>query len=405
MKNLLNMNKIKFISLLLPLFVCIACGNNNSGNPSEGKKFNPKERTSSLNDEERRVAIANKKSSLQVDIPSLMSSRGVKLTVLPPTSEGDITESISEQIGVKMLNIIAVNGIGGVNNNPDFALGASIHETGRETTGTAPQKSIVKYDVNFKVLNMLDGAVYSSASESITGVGSNFVEATRNAVNEIKSTDALQKMLATAEERIIKWYEDNLPTVKNQVSAAVNSKDYALAMAYLNSVPSQASTAYAYASEEYPKILESYQKNIAATEFAALKGAIAQGSQDSELNPEVYTHLAMLPPDSPQYKEAENLVENYQKSVLERQAKEKDEKYSQSEAERIHNQQMEFAKLEADRQIAIAQAKASEQAIKQSMRESDDNRRGFWGNLGARIISSMDYVGGKVKQHAGEVEE
>lgn len=396
---------MKFLKILLTSLVsiclCWGCGSNGGS----GKKFNPSAKESTMSDEERREAIAQKKASLQVSIPSLMNFTGVKLTVLPPAPQGEITEAISEQIGSKMLEIIAVNGIGGVNNVPDFALAATMNETGREVTSTAPQKSIVKYDVNFKVMNLLDGAVYSSSSESITGVGSNFSEATRNAVNEIKSTDALQKMLSTGKERIINWYEENLPTVKNQVAAAMNSHDYALAMAYLNSVPSEAANAYAYASEEYPKVLESYQKNIAATEFAALKGAIAKGSQDSELNPEVYTHLAMLPPDSPQYKEASELIEKYETSVLERQAKAKEEEYSQSEAIRIHTEQLEMAKLDAERQIAIAQAKASEQAIKQSMRESDDNRRGFWGNLGARIISSMDYIGGKVTKYAGDVEE
>ncbi|MCH5238105.1 MAG: hypothetical protein J1E95_09965 [Muribaculaceae bacterium] len=372
---------------------------------SAGKKFAPQEKISSLSDSERQVAIAERKASLRVDIPSMMDFNGVKLTVLPPKPEGNITEAISEQIGAKLLTIIAANGIGGVNNVPDFALGATMHETGKEMTATAPQKTIIKYTINYKVLNMLDGAVYSSTDESVTGVGATDIEATRNAVNEIKSTDNIQQMLATAKERIINWYEENLLTLKNQVSGAVNSKDYALALAYLNSVPSQAASAYAYASEEYPKVLVEYQKNIAHTELAALKGAIAKGEKASELNPEVYTHLAMLPPDSPQFKEASELVDKYQTSVLERQAKEKDQEFNVAEAKRIHEEQMQMAQLEADRQIAIAQAKASEQAMKQSMREADDSRRGFWGNLGARIISSMDYVGGKVKQHAGDLEE
>lgn len=380
------------------------CAGKDSASDSKGKKFEPKERMSSMTDEQRQAAIAAKKESLQVDIPSLMHSNGVKLTVLPPEPTGDITPAISAQIGAKMLQIIAVNGIGGVNNVPDFALGATLSETGREVTATAPQKYIVKYDVNFKVLNMADGTVYSSASESITGVGSSFVEATRNAVNEVKSTSALQSMLSTAESRIIEWYDNNLRTVKNQVAAAVSANNYALAMAYLNSVPSQAAEAYAYASNEYPKVLDDYKKTIAASELAALKGEIAKGAQSAEINPDVYTHLALLPADSPQYQEAEKLVENYQTSVLSRQANEKEKASSASESERIHKEQMEMAKLQADKEIALVQAKASQQALTRSIKEMKDDVRGFWGNLGARIISSMDYAGGKVSKGLGDEE-
>lgn len=373
-------------------------GGNNSAGESQGKKFAPKERTSSLSDDERRAAIAERRSALKVDLNSMMNSNGVKLTVLPPTPHGDITEGISEKIGVKMLGIIAANGIGGVNNNPDFALAATMTETGRQTTGSAPQKCIVKYDINYRVINMLNGTVYASSAETVTGVGNTFEEAIFNAVNEIRSTDALQSMLATGSERIIAWFDDNLQSFKNQVSGAVNDNNYALALAYLSSVPSQAPAAYAYASEEYPKVLDRFKKHNAATNFAALKGAIVAGEQSNELLPEVYTALTMIPEGSPEYAQAQKLVDAYQTNVLKRQAEAQDREFKEAEAKRIHEEKMELAKLDADRQIAIAEAKASEQAMRLHMREQDDSKRGFWGNLGARIISGMDFVGDKISE-------
>ena len=377
----------------------ISCGGNGNSQQSEisgGVKFSPKEKESKLTDEERKAAIAERKASLQVNIESMMNSTGVKMTVLPPSPSGDITEAISEQIGAKMLSIIAANGIGGVNNVPDFALAATMSETGKQTTGTAPQKFIVKYELNYKVMNILDGSVYASAPESITGVGNSFEEATRNAVNEIKSTPALQSMLQTGSERIISWFNDNLPAFKNQVSAAVNENNYALALAYLNSVPSQATTAFDYASKEQPKVLETYKKYNAATNFSALKGAISSGEQATELNQEVYTYLAMIPEGTPEYSQAQKLVDTYQTNILKRQAAAQDRQYKKEEAERIQKEKMDLAKLDADRQIAIAEARASEQAMRLHMREKDDSKRGFWGNLGARIISGMDYIGDKV---------
>ena len=392
----------KIFALVLFCVAMISCGNNGNSQQSEnsgGVKFAPKERETKLTDEERKAAIAERKEALHVNLESMMNSNGVKLTVLPPTPNGEITEAISEQIGAKMLSIIAANGIGGVNNVPDFALAATISETGRQTTGTAPQKCIVKYEINYQVMNVLDGTVYASAPESITGVGNTFQEATHNAVNEIKSTSALQSMLTTGSERIISWYNDNLPSLQNQVSAAVNEKNYALAMAYLRSVPSQASQAYDYASKEYPKVLEAYKNKEAATNLAALKGAIASGEQSTELNQNVYNYLAMIPVGTSEYSQAQKLVDSYQTNIMKRQAEAQDKQYKKEESERIQKEKMELAKLDADRQIALAEAKASEQAMKMHMREKDDSKRGFWGNLGARIISGIDYVGEKFPEN------
>lgn len=396
----MNIKTIFAVTLVgITIASCGGNGNSQHADNSGGVKFVPKDKESKMTDEERKAAIAERKASLQVNLESMMNSNGVKLTVLPPSPHGEITEAVSEQIGAKMLSIIAANGIGGVNNVPDFALAATMSETGRQTTGSAPQKFIVKYELNYQVMNMLDGTVYASAPESITGVGNSFEEATRNAVNEIKSTPALQSMLATGSERVISWFNDNLPMFKNQVSRAINENNYALALAYLNSVPSQAAYAYDYASKEQPKVLEAYKKYNAATNFSALKGAIASGEQSMELKQEVYTYLSMIPVDTPEYSQAQKLVDSYQTNVLIRQAEAQDRQYKTEEAKRIHEEKMELAKQDAERQIALAEAKASEQSMRLHMREKDDSKRGFWGNLGTRIISGLDYIGDKVSEN------
>lgn len=386
-RNILNIFAATILGLAL-----FSCG----GNSENGTKFAPKEKKSTMSEADRKAAIDERKKALTVDVASMMNSTGVKLTVLPPAPQGEITEEVSALIGTRMMNIIAANGIGGVNNVPDFALAATISETGRQTTSTAPQKYIVKYDVNFQVLNVNDGNVYGSATESVSGVGNSFAEATRNAVDQIKSTPQLQQLLSSSSEKIISWYNDNLPTLKNQVAAAMSENNYALALSYLSGVPSQATAAYSYASQEQPKVLDKYKKHNAATNMAALKGAIAAGQQSADLNQDVYNYLARIPSGTPEYAQAQKLVEIYQSEVLKRQAEKEARQYKEDEAKRIQAEKMELAKLDADRQIALAEAKASEQAMRLHMREKDDSKRGFWGNLGARIISGLDYVGDKV---------
>lgn len=380
-------------TVLLLGLTMVSCGNS-----GKGTKFNPQEKESSMSADERKAAIEAKKQSLNVDVSSMMNANGVKLSVLPPAPSGDITEAISEKIGVKMLGLIAANGIGGVNNVPGFALGASVSETGRQTTGSAPQKYILKYDVTYQVINVADGNVYGSATESVTGVGNSFAQAASAAVDEIKSTDALQSMLASSSDKIVSWYGDNLPALKNQVATAMASNDYALALAYLSSVPSQAQEAYAYAQKELPAVANKYKAQNTSKEFAALKNAIAAGEQADELNSDVYSHLAMLPSDSPEYAQGVKLVEAYEKSVLAKQAAAEQRKIAAEEAQRIHEQQLQLAQIEADKKMAIAQAKATEQSMMAPNKDFKMVERGFWGKLGARIINGIDAVTEKMSE-------
>lgn len=380
------------IILTIALAACLSissCGGKGEG---QGKKFAPKERESSMTESERKAAIAAKKESLNVDVNSLMNSNGVKLSVLPPTPAGDITEAVSEKIGVKMLGIIASNGIGGVNNVPGFALAATVSENSRQLTGTAPQKSMVKYTVTYQVINVADGNVYGTATESATGVGDTFAEAAANAFDELGSDNGASEMLAAASEKIIGWYNANLPTLKAQVDEAIGAEDYALALAYLNSVPSQAEKAYSYATSNIPEVTRKFKIRRANDELSALKKGIAEGKQSGTIVSDVYTHLALLPADSPEYTQAKKLVEEYEKQVFAQQAADKNQKATEEEARLAHERQLELAKIEADKVVAVAQAKASEQAMRQHMRDKDDKNRGFWGKLGARIIEKIDRI-------------
>lgn len=379
-------------------------GNSNENNQPQytGTSFAPKERTSSLSDEDRQAAIAAKKASLTIDVATALNSRGVKLSVLPPMPQGeDITEAIAERIAVKLLQITTANGIGGLGNVPGFALTASVDQTGRAATGTAPQKMVVKYEVTYQVINVASGDVYSTATQEIMGVGNTFEEANRNSVDEIKNTPAMQQMLQTGCERIIAWYNDNVQTFKNQVEAAKGQKDFALALALVEAVPQQATAAFEYATKVQPELLISLQKKHAADELSAMRTAIANAG--SEYSAEVAAHMQMIPAESPEFKQAEALYTAYQQKVdnaiAELRAKAAaDEAYArkaaEAEAARAHEKdlvQMETNKIKAKYEAESSSA-AHELAIRK--RVADENK-GFWSRIGTRIIDAIDGAGSK----------
>lgn len=389
------------------IFLC-ACNNGQQNQESQttqksgsGKKFRPEERVSSLSDEERDSLLTEKKMAATISMDSLLYGHGVRFSVLEPVVQGDITQSVSERIGCKLLEIASQNGISGTGTNPSFVFGTEISQTGRAATGTAPQKMTVKYDLTYKVMNAVSGDVYATAIQSITGVGNSFEEASQNAVKEIKNTPALQKMLKTANDRIIQWYNDNVQVVKNQVEKAEADGDFALALATLSSVPEQAKAAHDWASQKQPNTLEKMLHKKAADMLGEMRAALA--SSGDEFNPEVGAYFQLIPSDSPEYQSAKQIYAEYEKrcadrkAVLEAKAERDEEAARELEKLRLGQEhEKELAEIEADKIKTKYEAKANAAAMEREMRRESDNKKGFWGSLGSRIIGGIDWVANKI---------
>ena len=102
--------------------------------------------------------------------------------------------------------------------------------------------------------------------------------------------------------------------------------------------------------------------------------------------------MKLLPSDSPQAKEAAKLLSDYESAVTAKATKDQADAAAKAELDAQRAHETELATIEAERLKAKYQAKATEQALRQHMRDKDDKDRGFWGNLGARIIGVIDKV-------------
>lgn len=363
------------------LFTLVSC---NNGNSNGGTKFQPKERESKFaSDAEREAAIAQKRNDMYLNAETLLLAHDVKMSVIPPAPQGDeITQDIAEQIAFKMLEITCANGIGGLNNSPIFAFTAKMQQTGREATGTAPQKMIVQYSITYTVMNMLTGDVYATASQDVIGVGSSFEEANSNVAQSIVNATQVQQMLATASDKIIAWFNDNLQTFKNQVEKAEVQQDYALALAYVETVPEKAQDAFAYATEKQQTLLPKFMHKIATQELAAMQAAIT--AANGVYTPEVAAHLSLIPVDAPEHKQAKALYEKFEKQI--------DARAKSDEEKRIAAEQREHEHKLAQMNAEIKKAKYEADAVKKQNREMDYYRDGFWGSLGKRIMGGIDYA-------------
>lgn len=375
------------IGIALMAVAIMSCG----GQQKQGTKFQPKERESSMSDSERKAAIAQKKAELGgLNLDTLLYSHGVKFSIVQPKVQGeDITQDIADRIVMKMLQIACQNGISGMGTNPSFVLGTEIAQTGRAATATTPQKMTVKYDLTFKVMNTVTGDVYATAAQEVMGVGNSFVEANQNFTSEIKNTPAIQKMLQTASERIIDWYNKNVQTVKNQIETAAGKGDYDLALAIASSIPEQATTAFQYASSKMDELTKGLMHKKAADMLGEMTAAIS--SAEDDFNPAIGAYFKLIPTDAPEHAKAQELYTAYtqkckeRRDVLETKA-EKDEEAAREfeKFKMMQEHETELAQIEADKMKAKYQAQAAAKAAEAK------SSKGFWGKMGERIIGVTD---------------
>lgn len=367
-----------------------SCGNKNSS-----KKFDPVERSATLSHEEREAVLEAKRAELSegLNIDTLLYSHGVKFSVMRPKTQGeDITDDIAERISMKLLQIACKNGISGVGENPGFVFGTEIAQTGRAATGTAPQKMTVKYNLTFKVMNTVTGDVYGTATQEVMGVGSSFAEANQNFVSEIKNTAAIQKMLQTASQRIIEWYNQNTQKVKSQIDKAAGRGDYELALAIASSVPEQAKAAFQYASSRIDGLTKGMMHKKAADMLGEMAAAVAAEGED--FNPAVGAYLKLIPTDAPEHVKAQELYNKYaQHCKARRDALEARAERGQQAARELEKFKMmqdhetELSEIEADK--IKMKYKANAAAAKAN---NSGSNRGLFGSLGYAIGGTFERI-------------
>lgn len=355
--------KYTYLYIIATAIALSACGGSDK---NAGVKFAAKERTSSLSDDERDDAIAQKHNELaqEINMDSILSNHGVAFSVLPPAVSENMPQAASDKLGTKMIQIASKNGIGGLCKNPVLAMVSRVDCVQRELTGTAPQKAIVKYEVTMYCGNFITNDIYASSAQTITGVGSTFEDAASKAMNELKNTVDMQKMLQTASERAIKWYSATA-NVQKVVDEAVGNRNYALAMALLSSVPEQASATYSYAAKRNKEVSDMFFEEKAAELLGELEGAIAAAGED--YNPELGAYLKVIPVRSGSYARAKQLYDNYLSHVADVKKDEREKAHQlameELQVEKIkapYEAQATIAQITADASVGIAQAKALE---------------------------------------------
>ena len=361
------MKKIAIIISAAALMLS-ACGGSGEQAQTEkkGTAFAPKEKESTLSDSERAAAIAAKKESLAgLNVDSMLMMDGVNFSVLPPEVNDNLPLSAVETLSTRIMGIAGQNGVGGLCTNPVLGLISKVDCAERGMTSTAPQKAIAKYEVTFYCGNFITNDIYASATTTVSGVGADFDQAARSAFRELKNTPELKAMFRTASENALKRYNVQ-GNIENVVNKAVADQNYALAMAFLSSVPAQATATFEYAAKRNAEVCDMFFQSKADELLSQMKAAIA--ASEGEYNPEAGAYYSLIPHNSKAYAEAEKAFAEYCKATEANRKDAIDRARAVEDRDAVNAQLLAIERLQVEKTKAPVEAQATIEQIKADAR-------------------------------------
>lgn len=311
------MKSTKLFVLSALSLALIACGGNNN---QQKVAYNPGASTASqMSDAEREAKIAAKRNEYkaQNDVMSNIAdfASSIKLTVMVPADD-DISVTMQRQIENKLIQMVTLNGIGGLGGDPRYVLAPLTELQKKEVTSTAPVRHLVKYNITFYVADIVTGIVFSSENTEVTGVGDSDDLAVIAAFNELDPKDAkFQKMLNDAKEKIITYYQEHGGDFIKQAQMLSAQQEYGQAMSVLGSIPVEAEEFYPTAVEMMAEITPKYMAKECGLALSQMKAALGRPTDENGYNLEAMQYYALIPNDSECKTEADALANQYKFDV------------------------------------------------------------------------------------------
>lgn len=337
-----------FLAFVLPCLILCACNK-----PQQGKVYQPRQKQSTMTDEQRQAAIEQKKAEMNGLLDSASYQNAVKLTIWVPKITEIFPKEAAETLGARMLQITSQNGIAGYGGNPSFVLAAEVTPFEQGVTATAPAKTYIRYKVNFFVANVTSGEIFGASQQDVMGVGDSETMAMLNAMQSVASDDGLQNMLKQSSQKIVNWYESHKSTVIGQINNYVRIGNYAKAYAMLISIPEEAKTCFEYAQKHLDEVHNLYLNQLSNEYYQRMLSAMAEN--EGSYNPTVGAYMVSIPLNAPIYAKAEKAFNEYIQRIQ-----------SIADAQRAHEMYLEEEQLAIEKIRAESELKAQETLIAQS---------------------------------------
>ena len=173
----------------------------------------------------------------------------------------------------------------------------------------------------------------------------------------------MQRFVKEGQEKILAYYKANGDKFLQEADMLASQRKYEQAMAILASFPVEADPYYTEAVKKSVTVFNEFLKSNAETTLSMMKAAL--GRQTDGFNAEAMNYYAMIPAGVPARKEADQLYNNYMKSLdaqqkvkWDREQKEWEDEHAMKIKER--EAALSMQQKEADTKNAIATYNAQE---------------------------------------------
>ena len=254
---------------------------------------------------------------LIIDGDTVSFSSNFKLTVYVAENK-DLGSDGGQLIETRLVTAISKLGISGTGANPRFFIGPVVNLISKNITATSPTKYLNTYEITLHAVDAINQTIFSSYTFSGKGVGDSPSKACINAFQSEKFNDSkFYKFLKNAEEKILKYYNENCDVLISEAEAEAKIRNYAGAFNVLNNIPKECSECFKKASSKRVEYFQMNLNNECQSILANMKSELGKFNDPtaSGFNDAAMGYYALIDRQSSCFPEAEKQYNNYIKKL------------------------------------------------------------------------------------------
>ena len=259
----------------------------------------------------------NSDDQLIIDGDTVSFSSNFKLNIYVPENE-DLGLEGAQLIETRLVAAISKFGISGTGANPRFFIGPVVNLISKNITATSPTKYLNSYEITLHAVDAINQTIFSSYTFTGKGVGDSPSKACINAFQSQKFNNSdFYKFLKNAEEKILKYYNQNCNVLISEAEAEAKIRNYSAAFTVLNNIPKECSECFNKASSKRVEYFQMNLNNDCQSTLANMKSELGKFNDPSAsgFNDAAMAHYALIDRQSSCFPEAEKLYNNYIKKL------------------------------------------------------------------------------------------
>lgn len=238
----------------------------------------------------------------------------IPMSVIVDQGFSQLTTEASSVLDTQLKRLAQQSGLDVGWDNANFAITAKFDQMDRYVVGSAPTQLANVFGVTLYVADVYHQKLFSSTYLDLKGVGTNETKASINAIKQLNlNNQGVSSFLSDAKQKIIYYYDSQLPTIIKDARTKASMKNYAEALAMLAVIPT-CCNGYDRAMKEALRIYYLYRDEYALAQLNKARALWAANPTQAG-SEEVVEILASIDPDAKCYSQAMNLLSQVAKVV------------------------------------------------------------------------------------------